>query len=103
MTNLREEEKDEDDYIEGFENSGKICKPGRAYRFRPGTARISTGVASFKVNLLIGIFWTGFTLSGQLYIHVGLVWESIRFQPATIGHACRVTNLEEETKDVLGE
>jgi len=41
----------------------KLAKPGRAYRI---TAGVSTGVASFNGDLLIGIFFTGSTLAGQV-------------------------------------
>ena len=34
---------------------GQTSKPGRANRFRPGIAGVSTGVASFNGDLLIGI------------------------------------------------
>jgi len=34
----------------------KTSKPGRAYRFRPGIAGVSTRVASFNSDLLIDFF-----------------------------------------------
>jgi len=46
-----------------WENPLKTSKPGRAYRRIAGG---STGVASFNGDLLIGYFWNGFTLSGQM-------------------------------------
>jgi len=42
----------------------KLANPVELTGFDQGLAAISTGVAIFNRDLLIGIFWTGFTLSG---------------------------------------